>query len=101
MDNNNSTEMTKEDEMNLINELDQKNNKKQRKFPMIIPSMAKIKKGKPNNSKINKKQLLIDYNKTSVNITNLRKNLPKIVTSYTPIEKRNKYTNNFKKYSFN
>ena len=96
MDNNNSTEMTKEDEMNLINELDQKNNKKQRKFPMIIPSMAKIKKGKPNNSKINKKQLLIDYNKTSVNITNLRKNLPKIVTSYTPIEKRNKYTNNFK-----
>ena len=96
MDNNNSTEMTKEDEMNLINELDQKNNKKQRKFPMIIPSMTKIKKGKPNNSKINKKQLLIDYNKTSVNITNLRKNLPKIVTSYTPIEKRNKYTNNFK-----
>ena len=96
MDNNNSTEMTKEDEMNLINELDQKNNKKQRKFPMIIPSMAKIKKGKPNNSKINKKQLLIDYNKTTVNITNLRKNLPKIVTSYTPIEKRNKYTNNFK-----
>ena len=96
MDNNNSTEMTKEDEMNLINELDQKNNKKQRKFPVIIPSMAKIKKGKPNNSKINKKQLLIDYNKTSVNITNLRKNLPKIVTSYTPIEKRNKYTNNFK-----
>lgn len=96
MDNNNSTEMTKEDEMNIINELDQKNNKKQRKFPMIIPSMAKIKKGKPNNSKINKKQLLIDYNKTSVNITNLRKNLPKIVTSYTPIEKRNKYTNNFK-----
>ena len=96
MDNNNSTEMTKEDEMNLINELDQKNNKKQRKFPMIIPSMAKIKKGQPNNSKINKKQLLIDYNKTSVNITNLRKNLPKIVTSYTPIEKRNKYTNNFK-----
>ena len=51
MDNNNSTEMTKEDEMNIINELDQKNNKKQRKFPMIIPSMAKIKKGKPNNSK--------------------------------------------------
>ena len=35
--------MTKEDEMNIINELDQKNNKKQRKFPMIIPSMAKIK----------------------------------------------------------
>jgi hypothetical protein len=58
--------------------------------------MTKIKKGKPNNSKINKKQLLIDYNKTTVNITNLRKNLPKIVTSYTPIEKRNKYTNNFK-----
>ena len=26
----------------------------------------------------------------------MRKNLPKIVTSYTPIEKRNKYTNNFK-----
>ena len=27
-----------------------------------------------------------------MNITNLRKNLPNIITSLTPIEKRNKYT---------
>ena len=41
----------------------------------------------------NKNNLLINYNNnTSMNITNLRKNLPNIITSLTPIEKRNKYT---------
>ena len=31
-----------------------------------------------------------------MNINNFRRNLPKIMTSYTPIEKRHKYSNNFK-----
>ena len=97
----NSTEITKEDEMNILHELNQKNNIKQNKFPMIIPTMTKIIKRKKNNnsrgdSKLKKNQLLIDYNKTSLNINNFRRNLPKIMTSYTPIEKRHKYSNNSK-----
>ena len=97
---NNSTEMTKEDEMNIMHGLNQKNIK-QNKFPMLIPTMTKIIKRKKNNnsrvdSKLKKNQLLIDYNKTSVNINNFRRNLPKIMTSYTPIERRHKYTNNSK-----
>ena len=95
---NNSKEMTKEEEMNILNELSQKNNNKQNKFPMIVPAITKIIKNKKNNNltntKMNKNQLLIDYNRTSVNINNFKKNLPKIITSYTPIEKRNtKYSN--------
>ena len=97
---NNSIELTKEDEMNILHDLNQKNIK-QNKFPMLIPTMTKIIKRKKNSnpridSKLKKNQLLIDYNKTSLNINNFRRNLPKIMTSYTPIEKRHKYSNNFK-----
>ena len=46
----NSTEITKEDEMNILHELNQKNNIKQNKFPMIIPTMTKIIKRKKNNN---------------------------------------------------
>ena len=97
---NNSIELTKEDEMNILHNLNQKNIK-QNKFPMLIPTMTKIIKRKKNSnpridSKLKKNQLLIDYNKTSLNINNFRRNLPKIMTSYTPIEKRHKYSNNFK-----
>ena len=42
---NNSTEMTKEDEMNIMHGLNQKNIK-QNKFPMLIPTMTKIIKRK-------------------------------------------------------
>ena len=67
-------------------------NNKQNKFPLIETTTSKISKKK--GTKLNNKNnLLIDYNNnTSMNITNLRKNLPNIITSLTPIEKRNKYT---------
>ena len=87
---NNSTELTKDNELN---------NKKS-KLPIITPTISKIIKRKLNNNtinpKINKTQLIMDYNKTPSNIINFRRNLPKIMTSNTPIEKRPKYTNNYK-----
>ena len=45
---------------------------------------------------MNKTNLVTEYNKYPMNINNMRRNLPKIMTSYTPIEKRNKNGYNYK-----
>ena len=85
-----STELTKEEELQ----------NQKTKFPIIAPTMVKIINRKKNNNTVNPKnnrtQIYMDYNKTSINTNNLRRNLPKIMTSYTPIEKRIKYSNHYK-----
>ena len=85
-----STELTKEEELH----------NQKTKFPIIAPTMVKIINRKKNNNTVNSKnnrtQIYMDYNKTSINTNNLRRNLPKIMTSYTPIEKRTKYSNHYK-----
>ena len=70
---NNIIELTKE--YNLGNQ--------ENKFPIITPTVTKIIKRKKNKntiqSKMNKTNLVTEYNKYPMNINNMRRNLPKII----------------------
>ena len=95
------TELSNEDELNEMPKLlENKNYRFGGKSPLMMPTLSQLMKRKPNNNSLHKsqkiqrdkEQIFMDYHRNSINnINKLRANLPNIITSLTPIEKRNNY----------
>ena len=92
------TELSNEDDLNVTPKLPENKNNRFSKSPIIMPTLSKVIKRKVNNNLMkksqkiqrDKEQLYLDYHRNSINnINNYRTNLPNIITSLTPIEKRN------------
>ena len=95
---NSMTELSNEDDLNVTPKLPENKNNRFSKSPIIMPTLSKVIKRKVNNNLMkksqkiqrDKEQLYLDYHRNSINnINNYRTNLPNIITSLTPIEKRN------------
>ena len=91
-------ELSNEDDLNLTPKLPENKNNRFSKSPIIMPTLSKVIKRKVNNNLMkksqkiqrDKEQLYLDYHRNSINnVNNYRTNLPNIITSLTPIEKRN------------
>ena len=91
-------ELSNEDDLNLTPKLPENKNNRFAKSPIIMPTLSKVIKRKVNNDLMkksqkiqkDKEQLYLDYHRNSINnVNNYRTNLPNIITSLTPIEKRN------------
>ena len=102
------TEILNEEDLNIVPKLvGNKNYRFANKSPVIMPTLSKVIKRKTNNNSLYKsqkiqkdqEQLTIGQHRNSINnIYNLRANLPNIMTSLTPIERRNyKRTSFFQK----
>ena len=92
------TELSNEDDLNVTPKLPENKNNRFSKSPIIMPTLSKVIKRKVNNNLMkksqkiqrDKEQLYLEYHRNSINnINNYRTNLPNIITSLTPIEKRN------------
>ena len=92
------TELSNEDDLNVTPKLPENKNNRFSKSPIIMPTLSKVIKRKVNNNLMkksqkiqrDKEQLYLDYHRNSINnVNNYRTNLPNIITSLTPIEKRN------------
>ena len=92
------TELSNEDDLNVTPKLPEDKNNRFSKSPIIMPTLSKMIKRKVNNNLMkksqkiqrDKEQLYLDYHRNSINnVNNYRTNLPNIITSLTPIEKRN------------
>ena len=94
-------ELSNEDDLNITPKLQEnKNYRFVGKTPFNMTTLSKIMKKKANNNSLHKSQkiqkdkdqLELDYHRNSINnINNFRTNLPNIMTSLTPIERRNNY----------
>ena len=92
-------EILNEEDLNIVPKLvGNKNYRFANKSPVIMPTLSKVIKRKTNNNSLYKsqkiqkdqEQLTIGQHRNSINnIYNLRANLPNIMTSLTPIERRN------------
>ena len=92
-------EILNEEDLNIVLKLvGNKNYRFANKSPVIMPTLSKVIKRKTNNNSLYKsqkiqkdqEQLTIGQHRNSINnIYNLRANLPNIMTSLTPIERRN------------
>ena len=94
------TELSNEDDLNITPKLIENKNNRFGKSPINMPTLSKVIKRKVNNNLMKKSQkiqrekdqLFLDYHRNSINnMNNYRTNLPNIITSFTPIEKRNNY----------
>ena len=97
---NSINELYNEDDLKLTPKLPENKNNKYGKSPLMMPTLSKVIKRKVNNNILQKsqkigkdrerEQLYLDYHRNSINnINNLRANLPNIITSLTPNERRN------------
>ena len=90
-------ELSNENNLNLTPKF-LKNNRFN-KSPILISNLSKVIKPKANNNYLQnnqifqkgKEQLILDYHRNSINNNNYRTHLPNIITSLTPIERRNNY----------
>ena len=94
------TELSNEDDLNITPKLIENKNNRFGKSPINMPTLSKVIKRKVNNNLMKKSQkiqrekdqLFLDYHRNSINnMNNYRTNLPNIITSFTPIEKRKNY----------
>ena len=94
------TELSNEDDLNITPKLIENKNNRYGKSPINMPTLSKVIKRKVNNNLMKKSQkiqrekdqLFLDYHRNSINnMNNYRTNLPNIITSFTPIKKRNNY----------
>ena len=94
------TELSNEDDLNINPKLIENKNNRFGKSPINMPTLSKVIKRKVNNNLMKKSQkiqrekdqLFLDYHRNSINnMNNYRTNLPNIITSFTPIEKRKNY----------
>ena len=102
------TEILNEEDLNIVPKLvGNKNYRFGSKSPQLIPTLSKAIKRKANNNQLYKSQKIqkdqdqqdnIQYRNSINNINNFRANLPNIMTSLTPMERRNyKRTSFFQK----
>ena len=93
-------ELSNENDLNITPKLAENKNNRFGKSPINMPTLSKMINRKVNNHIIKKSQnmqrerdqLFLDYHRNSINnVNNYRTNLPNIITSLTPIEKRNNY----------
>lgn len=90
-------ELSNENNLNLTPKF-LKNNRFN-KSPILISNFSKVIKPKANNSYLQnnqifqkeKEQLILNYHRNSINNNDYRTHLPNIITSLTPIERRNNY----------
>ena len=90
-------ELSNENNLNLTPKFLKKN--RFNKSPILISNLSKVIKPKANNNYLlnnqifqkEKEQLILDYHRNSINNNNYRTHLPNIITSLTPIERRNNY----------
>ena len=90
-------ELSNENILNLTPKFLKKN--RFNKSPILISNLSKVIKPKANNNYLlnnqifqkEKEQLILDYHRNSINNNNYRTHLPNIITSLTPIERRNNY----------
>ena len=91
------TELSNEDDLVLTPKLPENKNYRFNKSPLLMPTLSKVIKKKTNNNLLQnsqkiqreKEQLFLDYHRNSINnINNYRTQLPNIITSLTPIERR-------------
>ena len=91
------TELSNEDDLALTPKLPENKNYRFNKSPLLMPTLSKVIKKKTNNNLLQnsqkiqreKDQLFLDYHNNSINnINNYRTQLPNIMTSLTPIERR-------------
>ena len=94
------TELSNEDDLNITPKLLENKNNRFGKPHINMPTLSKVIKRKANNNLLKKsqklekekEQLINDNHRNSINnMNNYRTNLPNIITSLTPIEKRNNY----------
>jgi hypothetical protein len=94
---NSMIELSNENNLNLTPKFLKKN--RFNKSPILISNLSKVIKPKANNNYLlnnqifqkEKEQLILDYHRNSINNNNYRTHLPNIITSLTPIERRNNY----------
>jgi hypothetical protein len=94
---NSMIELSNENNLNLTPKF-LKNNRFN-KSPILISNFSKVIKPKANNSYLQnnqifqkeKEQLILNYHRNSINNNDYRTHLPNIITSLTPIERRNNY----------
>ena len=102
------TEILNEEDLNIVPKLvGNKNYRFGSKSPQLIPTLSKAIKRKANNNQLYKSQKIqkdqdqqdnVQHRNSINNINNLRANLPNIMTSLTPMERRNyKRTSFFQK----
>jgi hypothetical protein len=105
---NSMTEILNEEDLNIVPKLvGNKNYRFGSKSPQLIPTLSKAIKRKANNNQLYKSQKIqkdqdqqdnVQHRNSINNINNLRANLPNIMTSLTPMERRNyKRTSFFQK----
>lgn len=90
-------ELSNENNLNLTPKF--LKNSRFNKSPILISNLSKVAKQKVNNNYLQnnqlfqkeKEQLILDYHRNSINNNNYRTHLPNIITSLTPIERRNNY----------
>ena len=97
---NSMTELSNEEELNLTPKLPENKNNIFEKKPIMMPTLSKVVKKKIGNNLLKKSkkmnrekdQLFLEHQRNSIHyMKNFRSNLPNIITSLTPIEKRNQY----------
>ena len=97
---NSMTELSNEEELNLTPKLPENKNNIFEKKPIMMPTLSKVVKKKIDNNLLKKSkkmnrekdQLFLEHQRNSIHyMKNFRSNLPNIITSLTPIEKRNQY----------
>ena len=100
---NSINEFYNEDDLKLTPKLYENKNNKFGKSPLMMPTLSKVIKRKVNNNNLLQKsqqigkekereQLYLEYHRNSINnINNYRANLPNIINSLTPNERRNNY----------
>ena len=97
---NSMTELSNEEELNLTPKLLENKNNIFEKKPIMMPTLSKVVKKKIGNNLLKKSkkmnrekdQLFLEHQRNSIHyMKNFRSNLPNIITSLTPIEKRNQY----------
>jgi len=94
---NSMIELSNENNLNLTPKF--LKNSRFNKSPILISNLSKVTKQKVNNNYLQnsqlfqkeKEQLILDYHRNSINNNNYRTHLPNIITSLTPIERRNNY----------
>ena len=94
-------ELSNEDSLNLTPKFLKNKNYRFNKSPILISNnLSRVIKPKVNNNNYlqnnqifqkEREQLFLDYHRNSINNNNYRTHLPNIITSLTPIERRNNY----------
>ena len=96
---NSMTELSNEDDLNLTPKFLKNKNYGFNKSPILMSKIPRFINQKVNNNYLQnnqifqkeREQLFLDYHRNSINNNNNRTHLPNIITSLTPIERRNNY----------